>query len=351
MTFGVWTVVTDRLRGWADVLGTWPVPSWALAVASLTGGAVVVTGAGLVWLVTCAAWLAWMGPGGHSLGTDWLLLGTPVIVYLLLFYGLGSAVAWYGATPLRSVTIAALAWVVTVMLLPQVVQTLRGALASVPPRADFEYVRQQAYSTGYRALEGELIDYVSARVVDHPSTAVRDKQAAKAFNEFEPRWRLGMAQLRSDNDSMTAQRLAEEEIVNRVASWTSHASAGMLLQNAMSEIGGTGPSVLARWDLAARTHHDELARVLFDDRPSVNFEIRFTATREMYAGRRRPAQRYGEMPRFEPPAISRSERFNASIRYLVSLTIHAALALALAFYANLRYWRYEGSSSSAAWSR
>jgi hypothetical protein len=336
---GVSTMVADRLTGRIAQLRTLPVAPQTLTTIRLAGGAAALTVVTVFWSLTVAVTVRWTGPADMPLTLRMLIsMSVPVVLYLALMFGLGTAVGAVARNGLSAYVTTVLLWLASVFVMPPLAQLIAGSLVEVIPRDRMEAGRRDRMADETRLLEQAVGEAMAKQWLD-VQTATEEEQRASFFSVGEPVWTAGLSRIRAAARLEERQWLDQRARADRIRSWLDAVNPRTWLGASMAELAGTGHSWAAEWNAAIAAHDRALGDQLFADRPRVTARVAWKDQGLRLAFDRRPAPRYADLQAFVPPTSRAGTWTHAALRNLAGLVVFTALVIAAAYFALLSLFR------------
>jgi hypothetical protein len=252
----------------------------------------------------------------------------PTLLYLGCFTAIGAACAVW----LRHQTSAFVAgiaiWIASAMLWPQVVALGVRIPSPTELRVTMEARRDQAFADEVRAGENALGDALVGWIGQ--ASADRTAQAVKEYrDELEAIWLTH------------ARRARAEALVEEVAWHGARVRQAFLVRvggllgpgtsffRAMADLSGTGDTLASRWPEAVEAQQHVLNQLLFDDRPQPTVRAPAQQARQGLPFARHPGRRWQDLPAFQAPLITGSDRWRSAVGPQLALMGYCGLLVLL----------------------
>ena len=330
------SVCGDRENGTLRAVLAHSVPRSTLLAGKYLGGLITLS---LPLLLGLLSSLLVLQLSGLDVANPELLLRIALMalggaLYLSCLLGIGLLVSATSRHQRNALVALLVVWVVLVLLVPRLGSLVATGLVPV----DAEEVARRERALAVQAIEEErqrLLIVEAHRAFEWPSgeppwkmlfeDLPKDQLEARLADYERARVRVEhdlfrqKRQLVEDHEAERSRALAAQA---RVAGILDRLSPAASLGFLSSELAGTGPSTLARWEALVRAHQATLEQVLFDR--TAGIEVVFDDGRW-----RNPTPRegdakvpgYAELPQFEyrPPRLGESLRAAAPDFALLAL--------------------------------
>lgn len=339
IAFGAWTTTRDKLRGWSVAEAMLPIPEWSVTVCQLLSGFFTLVLAVLVWFAATGVFARAYVSADVGLSVSWVRVAVVALLYMTTLFGIGSAIAWWARSPLLGLALSGGTWVVLVLLGPQLLLGVSNLLSYLPSRSSLEQVQRVDHQDQVRRAEDFLGQQLGIAIAGETDRQVADAKLQQAYFSLEQEWlrRLQSARV-SAEEADRRWRQKRHRMWERLR-LAARFTPGTLLPQALSELSSVGWLTVVRWEQALESHRRNLNRALFDNRPSANARVPADWGFQLWRHLRHVPKWHAQLPQFEAPVISSSDRLSASWSDVIALLAQSLVALVLSAVARRRALR------------
>lgn len=281
-----------------------PLGRWlALRLALRAGVPVAAT------LAAVAAGLGWAGVRFSADPAAVLALGAAILLYGAFWALLAAAVNGLGRSSAWNATALVGAWIVLLLLVPAAVNALAGTLFPAPSRAEMVLAVRAAAVDAERNRDAEL-----ARFRDEHPDADEAQRPDRGREQTLRRLAVQQAAVQAV-DGILASHEAQLARRQSLVQWLSFASPALLMNDALAELAGHGPSRMAAFMTQLHRFHRDW-RAFFVSRAQ--------------AGQPLQAEDYRQLPRFDTRAAAGTHGMGAVAADLAGLALLALASAAAA---------------------
>ena len=313
LLLGLETIGGERQNNTLRPLLAQPISTTSLLVGKCLANAVVLL-AIVLWTTaigygTLAIYLQTRAPSLSVLGG----LVMSAFPYLMVCFFLGLACASFGSRVGPAQTVALSLWLFQSVVSVPLVSAAIDAFAHPRTRADFEGELQRAYNITDREASRRLGTEFLSRVrqadgweadwLKIEQSAVEQQRMVRVL---EPLWRENAERWSQDMIAREIQWNVGRQRQERITSWASTLSAGLLFYRVVGDLAGTGATSADLWYRAVARYQAALYEPLVGHREALVLRVPTDESYQLFKLQRQNEQRLSDMPVFEPPAGSRA---------------------------------------------